>query len=177
MDKGQTNKALGILRDLHEKAFINLSAGISRRTANRVSILKDYLTVSLALLGGSLTLLTVKPELVKTLGLLYFGAAIVIIETILNLITRRHLTRHEEKEIEKIHGVYLDAFSAMTKVDLAQDEQKDAELKTALEIKYGATKGPGKFFNNADIYLGWILIAGTTCIVVALLVKFTATIQ
>ena len=148
--------------------------GIAATTVStRSDVLRDLGTAGIATIGGVVTLLTVKPELVKTPILLGLGALAVIVAVIFAFIARQRLINYLRNELFFRAERYIRMSAAMQQVIREPLNQTALDKWTELANQTLVNPQLGRFTNNSTAIVSFTLLGGTIAVVVGLLLNIS----
>ncbi|HVI69546.1 MAG TPA: hypothetical protein VM581_03750 [Magnetospirillaceae bacterium] len=138
----------------------------------RNSLLRDYSQTGLAILGGTLTIITVEPALVKTPTLMYVGAALTLISVIVAFISRHILSKYLKTFLADEAAYYFKV------VNPAREVIRDPEDSGASKVLEHVAKNENVPNTKlswlgewGDRIVGAVLLGGGLCVAISLMLN------
>lgn len=148
---------------------------ITTVTGNYSSYMRDLLATCLAAIGGGLTILTVKPDFIKTPFLFIFALLLLGLACVLTFICRRSVYYYGQEVtafVQKQRVQISDA--AMVVIDHPEDltalDQLRSELK---QVQKSTLPTLAKVIDNGDVYIGIMALVGIIIAIIGLFFRIS----
>lgn len=167
--KNIVSNVIDIANDRHDQTVRLISLSNSQKTA----FLRDLSNACLAILGGSLTILTIDRNIVHSMPLFLFGLALVSIAYLLTYISRRRLNNNLLDILAVLHTQRISLITAAKNLS-AKPKDTDASKGLSNELTKTNIEFPSinKFYSFSDKYVGVLLLIGAVIAIAGLFFKF-----
>lgn len=146
----------------------SLTSVIDRVAKNRIELVKDYANIGMLAIGAMITILTVKPDLIKTPALAVTGCVIVMTSVFISFIARLYYIRDQESIISEVEGKFAAGMSTVTSARTAADIMQAFENLKPIDILIEYKSSAPMIFQKADVYNGMIVLIGVVFIAISL---------